>query len=445
MYVLAEKQLKFIDESIAKWNLAHGSVSCGKTVCSLVRFMQAANDCPDSQIWMVGHTSSTIYDNAVRLITDPKGPGVPDPLGIYRPFCSWRKGDRELWFTDSEGRLKKISTVGAKDAGAIGAIQGKSFSLVYCDEMTLYPDNIIDMIDTRLRNPHSMGFATMNPSYPTHKLKQWIDKAREGDPNYYELHFTLDDNPYLSQDYKNRIKNSLSGVFYKRNYLGEWCLAEGSIFDFFDRAIHVVPRPPRAADYWIVGVDYGTSNAFAALLIGVNCGRYTQDKPFWWVEKEYYWDHKRRGFQKSSSEFARDLKDWLEPYSIKAIYLDPSAATFRVDLQRLGMHPVNAENDVNDGIVKMISLLKGDPNSGQLLICSECVNLIREIEGYVWHPKCLEKGEDEPLKMNDHAVDALRYAVNTHKPQRFDYDAKTLGAQKDANQNWRHPNDFGFR
>jgi len=369
---------------------------------------------------------------------EPKGNNAPDPLSVFRPFCNWRKGDRELLFKD-----KIISTVGAKDSGAIGAIQGKTFSLAYCDEMTLYPESIIDMIDTRLRNHHSMGFATMNPSYPTHKIKTWIDKSVQGDKNYYQLHFTLDDNPYLDQSYKDRIKNSLSGVFYKRNYLGEWCLAEGAIFDFFERSLYVVKRPPKAADYWILGVDYGTNNAFAAVLIGVNSGRSTQSRPMMWAEKEYYWDSIKMQRQKTSSEFAREIKEWIEPYAIKSIYIDPSAANFKLDLQRLQLHPVNADNDVLNGIAKCTSLMK----EGSFFVCEDCPNLIREIEGYVWHPKCKEKGEDEPLKLNDHAIDAMRYALNTHIPSNFNQDEykKRQENQWKQQQNWKHPNEFGFR
>lgn len=439
--ILAPKQLEFILKSQARWNIAHGSVSSGKTVGSLFRFMQAVDQCPDSQIWMIGHTSSTIYDNAVRLIMESRGSGAPDPLSVFRPFCTWRKGDRELLFKD-----KTISTVGAKDSGAIGAIQGKTMSLAYCDEMTLYPDNIIDMIDTRLRNHHSMGFCTMNPSYPTHKIKKWIDKSIEGDPNYYQLHFSLDDNPFVDKEYRDRIKNSLSGVFYKRNYLGEWCLAEGAIFDFFDRAIYVVKRPPRAADYWIVGIDYGTNNAFAAVLVGVNCGMYDQSDVQMWAEKEYYWDHKVKGRQQTSSEFADDIKKWIEPYSVKSIYLDPSAAAFRLDLQRRGMHPVNADNNVDNGIIKVTSLMK----SGQLVICQECSNLIREVESYVWDPRCVDRGDDSPLKRDDHSIDALRYAINTHRPPKFNADSEKRKREEAMKQQqntsgWRHANDFGFR
>jgi PBSX family phage terminase large subunit len=447
MDILSPKQIKFISESTKKINLAHGSVRAGKTMAITFRVMQAVNDCPDSQIWFIGHTSSTIYDNVIRLILEKPPAGTPDPMCEFRKRSYWKKGDRELVFVDLQGRMKTISTVGATNAGAIGAIQGKTMSLVYCDEMTLYPPAIIEMILTRLSNPHSILFATMNPTYPSHILKTWIDKARAGDPDYYELQFYIEDNTFLGKDFIEMVKSSLSGVHYKRLYLGEWALADGAIFDFFDRSLHVVEKPPRCADYWVAGVDYGTSNAFAAILVGVHCGRQEQEAPIMWAEKEFYWDYKKRGYQKSSAEFAADMKTFLEPYSVKSIYLDPSAANFRLDLQRLGLHPVNADNDVNEGIIRTISLLKGSTRNGQLYVCSECKNLIREIESYVWHPKCLEKGEDEPLKVDDHAVDALRYALNTHKPSRFDNEEykRRFEMQQREREQWRHPNDFGFR
>ena len=67
---LAPKQLEFIINSTARWNLAHGSVRSGKTVGTLFRFMQAVENCPDSQIFMAGHTSDTIYQNAIRLLLE---------------------------------------------------------------------------------------------------------------------------------------------------------------------------------------------------------------------------------------------------------------------------------------------------------------------------------------------------------------------------------------
>lgn len=426
MELLSSKQIEFIKHSTAKVNLAHGSVRSGKTVGTLYAFMQAAAICPDSQIWMIGHTVSTIYDNAIRLLFEAPPPDTPDALAIFRPFCTWFKGDHELRFMD-----KIISTVGVNNTGAMGSIQGKTMSLVYCDEMSLYPDSIIDMISTRISLPHSKLIASMNPMQPTHKLKQWIDAGESGDPNYYSLHFTLEDNPFVEESYKQRIKDSLSGVFYKRNYLGLWCLAEGAIFDFFDPIYHVVRRAPRPAEYYIVGVDYGTANAFAAVLIGINTGISVQADPVIWVEREYYWDSKKQGRQKVNSEYAQDIKEWLGLTPVKGIYIDPSAASFKLEMQRKGFHLIDSKNEVTDGINKMTSLMK----EGTLKVCSECKNLIREIESYVWDPKSAEKGEDEPLKRDDHAVDALRYAVASHKISY--YDPNNGDDAKPSYRSWR--------
>src|SRR6185312_11411415 len=198
----SDKQLEFIDKSSKRWNLAHGPVSSGKTVGTLIRFLEACSDCPDSQIYMFGFSSSTIYENCIRLILE-----TPQ-FSIFKPFCTWLPGKGELKFKD-----KTITIIGAKDEGSIGRIQGKTISIAYCDEMTLYPDNIIDMIDTRLRLPYSIGFASMNPKHPTHKLKKWIDLAAEGHESYYALQFMIDDNPFLPADYKERLRQSLSGLF----------------------------------------------------------------------------------------------------------------------------------------------------------------------------------------------------------------------------------------
>ena len=397
---LAPRQLEFIFNSTRKWNIAHGSVRSGKTVCTLYRFMQAAWQCPDNQIFMVGHSADTIYNNAIRLLLES------EQLSIFRPFCTWYPGKRQLHF-----RNKTIQTLGAKNEGAVGHFQGLTMSLVYCDEMTLYPDSIIQMINSRLSLPYSMGFASMNPKHPTHILKKWIDAGLAGDKSIYSLHFSIDDNPYIPEEYKEFLRRTSSGIFYKRNYLGEWCLAEGAIFDFFDRTIHVVPRAPRAADYYIAGVDYGISNAFACLIIGVSTGVRNQIGKQMWVEREYYYDSKKTHKQKTNSEFADELEAFLDPYGVRMIYIDPSALAMKVEMRKRGMRVADADNDVENGIQKMTSEMA----KGNLLVCAGCKNLIEEIENYVWDDKKSREGVDAPVKKGDHAIDALRYCIQTHK------------------------------
>ncbi len=399
---LSPKQIEFIINSTARWNLAHGSVRSGKTVGTLFRFMQAVDQCPDSKIVIAGHTFDTAYRNIVRLLME-----APE-LSIFRPFCNW--SGKKLYFKD-----KVITVLGAKDEGAVGNFQGDTYSLVYCDEMTLYPQSIIEMINSRLSKSWSMGFAAMNPQHPTHILKSWIDRATQGDKTFYALHFVVDDNPFLPEAYKKNLRETTSGIFYKRNYLGIWCLAEGAIFDFFDRKVHVVRKPPRAAEYWIAGIDYGTINNFACILVGVSSGRYDQTGVCRWVEKEYVWDSKKMGRQKTNAEYAEDVLSFLEPYGVKNIYIDPSAAAFKLELRKRAFHPIDADNDVKNGIEFMTSQMQ----QGNLFVCSECTNTVREIESYVWDSKASEKGEDEPLKKDDHCLDAMRYAVYTHKVPKY--------------------------
>ncbi len=402
---LSPKQIEFIANSNTKYNLAHGSVRSGKTVGVLFRFMQAVAECPGEQIWMIGHTHDTIYHNCIRLLFDLS---PNNPLRIYAPLCAWMPGKSELKFMG-----KSINCLGARDERSIGPIQGKTFDLCYCNEMTLYPETVIQMISTRLSMPHSMLFADMNPVHPTHKCKEWINFSEAGDKNYYSMHWSIEDNPFLTEEYKAMQRQTLTGLFYRRNYLGEWCLAEGAIFDFFDKKIHVEKRPPRAADFWIAGIDYGASNAFACVIVGVYTPKYGNDDGKMWVEKEYFYDPKNQR-QKTNSEYARDLLRFFGEMPLRAVYIDPSAASFKAEMRGAGIHTVDADNDVLNGITLMTSLM----NEGTLSICQNCTNLVREIEGYSWDPRASAKGYDEPIKKDDHVVDATRYAIKSYMKNR---------------------------
>ncbi len=166
----------------------------------------------------------------------------------------------------------------------------------------------------------------------------------------------------------------------------------------------------------MASIDYGVSNAFACVLVGVSTGMLTQTGKRLWVEKEYYWDCKRQGRQKLNSELADDIQEFLEPYGVKGIYIDPSALSMKLELQRRGMHVIAANNDVYNGI----EMMTNEMAKGNLFVLSCCINLIREIQNYVWDTKKSKQGDDEPVKKGDHAVDALRYLILSHKVVTYD-------------------------
>ena len=93
----------------------------------------------------------------------------------------------------------------------------------------------------------------------------------------------------------------------------------------------------------------------------------------------------------------------------KQVIVDPSASALIVELRKNGFHVISANNTVRDGISDVQTLLR----KAKLLFCSNCVNTIGEFGIYSWDEKASEKGEDTPLKENDHAMDAIRYFVKT--------------------------------
>jgi PBSX family phage terminase large subunit len=385
--MLSHKQQKFIDESTAKINIAHGSVRGGKTFSTSVRFVELVIDCPNSEIIMIGNSFSTIKANVVDLLLN----------GPYRGYCTW--SDKKLIFGD-----KKIRVIGAHDEGSVRAIQGNTHSLAYVDELTTIPWGFVDMLTTRLSHPWSKMIATCNPNSPVHPVKEKLIDCN--DPKYcYSLHFEVDDNPTLTEEYKNDLRTKYSGLFYKRYILGEWVAAEGAIYSDFSRKTHVLDRPPHYSDNYFCGVDYGINNAFAAVLIGQN----NTYSPHLWVEKELYWDSAKTFRQKLNSELADDLQQFLDGYNVRGIYLDPSAESFEVELKRRHMRVIQAKNDVYPGITFMANLIANH----ELKIVKDCPNTIAEMEMYVWDSKKSARGIEEPVKKRDHCMDALRYGVFT--------------------------------
>jgi PBSX family phage terminase large subunit len=198
-----------------------------------------------------------------------------------------------------------------------------------------------------------------------------------------------------------------TGLWYKRFIEGKWVVAQGAVYDFFDEEIHVIPYARSEATYYIVGVDYGIVNPTCFVLLGYNAGSY----PNMWIEKEYCHDSRKTERQKSDYDYTLDLIDFIDGLPVDAIYVDPSASSFKLELRRNGVNNVrDAVNDVVPGIRFVSKLL----TNGTLKICSSCTGLIKEFSNYLWDSKATEKGFEKPIKRSDHFLDATRYSVVSH-------------------------------
>lgn len=377
-------------------NLLEGSVSSGKTWISLVLWafwVKTMPDDPDCLYLMSARSITTLKRNCLLLLQSLVGEDN------FRFSVNAKEG----WLFGHHILLE-----GANDSQAEAKIRGLTLQGAYCDEITKLPKDFFDMLLSRLRKPGAKLFGTTNPDAPSHWLKtDFID--RQGDIDILVEKFVIDDNTTLPKEYVENIKKEYTGVFYERFILGMWVLAEGLIYPMYREAIEDPPKDEEPSEYCL-SVDYGTQNAFAALLWG------KFDKT-WYAIDEYYYSGRDSGIQKTDEEYATDLDQWLaniEPGQPLKVIIDPSAASFIAVLRqrRIGKaaaHRYNvqqADNAVIDGIRETATAMQ----QGYIRFASWLKNWRQEVEGYVWDEKAQE---DAPVKERDHAQDAVRYFVKT--------------------------------
>lgn len=296
---------------------------------------------------------------------------------------------------------------GANNEASQDILQGLTAAGAYLDEAALFPRSFVDQTIGRCSaetdGNGAKVFFNCNPAGPYHWFKtEFIDKAKE--KLILVLHFTMDDNLSLSEKVKERFRRMFSGVFFKRYILGLWVLAEGVIYDMFRDDPHVVSKLPTFQRYF-VGCDYGTSNPTVFLLIGEH-EEFPEKK--YYVIREYYFDSRKEGYQKTDEEYSKDLQEFIKDVQPSVILVDPSAASFIAQLRKDGVTGIReADNDVLPGISNVSNML----SNLKLFIYNKCLNLIREFGSYVWDAKAQDRGEDKPVKQFDHAMDALRYVI----------------------------------
>lgn len=401
--------------------IADGAIRSGKTVSMSLSFVMWAMSTFNGQNFaMCGKTIGSFRRNVLfwlKLMLKSREYSVTDRRADNLIII--RKGDTENYFY----------IFGGKDERSQDLIQGITLAGVFFDEVALMPESFVNQATGRCSVEGSKFWFNCNPDGPYHWFKvNWIDKStgylgkerveqirkkaaeEEKDPGLKEilyLHFTMDDNLSLSEEIKARYRSMYIGVFFKRYILGLWAAAEGVIYDMFDPEKHV----KNIKEFFqilvngnrYVSCDYGTQNATVFLLWnkGID-GK-------WYCIREYYYSGRDKGKQKTDAEYADDLKKWLDGTRIKAMIVDPSAASFIAELRKRGYKVIKANNDVLDGI-RLVGMLL---NLEMLIFSSSCTETIKEFASYIWDEKAAEHGEDKPVKQHDHGCDAVRYFVST--------------------------------
>lgn len=387
--ILSPKQELSYVEATAPFNIWVGAISSGKTHISIKKLIERLRNGPQGDVLITGVSRTTIQHNVLSLLYPALGFPLPSPKAMHAKLYG-----KDVYFK------------GVHDSGAVKDIQGCTLALAYCDEVVNMPQNVWNMLIGRLRVPGAQLLGTCNPEGPSHWFKKEIlDYSEDKDVKYWN--FLMEDNPSLTKEYIDRMKRMYTGMWYKRYILGEWAVAHGLIYDCFDHE-NIYEHPQEAPNYYIVGVDYGTSNATAAVLCGVRPNRWPQIT----VEAEYYYDSVKQGRQKTDDELARDIKNFVSYRNISAVYVDPSAASLKLELQRRELPVLDAKNDVIPGIRVTSKFIAGK----NIVIQKGCKTLIEVLQSYSWDPVAADRGEDRPLKKFEHIADALRYCIYSAFP-----------------------------
>ncbi|MBP3250463.1 MAG: PBSX family phage terminase large subunit [Ruminococcus sp.] len=369
--------------------ICDGAVRSGKTLALSLGFvLWAAASFDKAAFALCGKTVTALRRNVIA----PLMPLLRD-MGIQ---CS-EKVSRSYFDVSLAGRSNRFYLFGGRDEGSAALIQGMTLSGVFFDEVVLMPRSFVEQALARCSVSGSRMWFCCNPENPGHWFyREWIKKAEEKNALY--LHFTMDDNPSLSERVKSRYERLYSGAFYDRFVLGKWAASEGVVYPMFSPEKHVFSGE-KQCERFVISCDYGTVNPSSFGLWGLSSG-------VWYRLREYYYSSKREGTLRTDEEHYAALEELAGGHEIEKVIVDPSAASFIECIRRHGKFRVaKADNDVITGIRRVSAALK----EGRLMFHESCGDIIREFSLYRWSEK---SGADVPVKENDHAMDDLRYFVS---------------------------------
>ena len=378
--------------------LADGAIRSGKTVSMILSFLLwSLSTFHDRDFIIAGVTGGALRRNVLAPMFR-----ILETYGIP---CDWKRTEAKLLIGSNTYHL-----FGADKDNAQDKLQGMTAAGAYADEAALFPRSFVDQMIGRCSVTGSRIFMNCNPNGAYHYIKtDFIDHA--GEIGLYRLHFTMDDNLTLSPEIRESYARQFQGVFYRQYILGEWVSAEGAVYPMWDDGANTYTEedPEMYGDMRrFVAVDYGTVNPCVFLDV-------RDDGKTFWVTREYYWDSAGRRRQKTDAEYADDLLAFLDGDRNVQVIVDPSAASFKAELRNRGVRVLDARNEVREGIATTAVLIG---NRQVRVERTRCPGLLKEVHDYVWDDKAALRGEEKPLKVRDHAMDALRYLCHT-KTDRF--------------------------
>lgn len=357
----------------------------------------------------------TVYKEMLRGI---------NRLGINKNRFEITKSPMEITYKKYGTTMYFAGSDGIDDTKGI-IDEDNPIKLVVLDELTEFFDDgegedELSNIEATFVRGNKGGFQMVYlynpPKNPNAPINKWCAKMEKRSDTVH-IHTDYRDVPaeWLGEDLIKSAEAMLEvdEKMYRWIWLGQSVGVDELIYYMFSGS-HV--REPEA-DYYntvVIGSDYGQQNATTFQAFGINLDERRLEGI-----AEYWHSGRDTGKQKTPSEYADDLvemiKEIYERYGTENfyVYIDPSAKGLQEEIKRrvrdlpVRVHVKDAENDVKLGISRVQKLL-----AYRILSISPRQKNAREEFGvYEYDKKSIERGEEKPVKVNDHGMDAIRYAV----------------------------------
>ncbi len=387
--------------------IADGSIRSGKTTVMSFSFVMWAMETFDQENFaLCGKTIQSLNRNVIKQLKK---------ILLSRGYLIDEHRSESYITIKSNGVSNDFYLFGGKDEGSQDLIQGITLAGIFLDEIALMPKSFVDQATGRCSVSGSKMWFNCNPKGPEHYIKiDWIDNISA--LNFIRIHFTMRDNPSLSEEIIRRYENMYSGVFYDRFILGLWVVASGIIFRYFaeNNEPYLVDEKEIADCTFskvVIGIDFGGNGSmttFSAM------GYIDGYKEFRLLEEDGLSITEDIDTKRICDRFIEFYKMNLKKYGrVDWIFPDAASPTLinslRTAARESGLRWQNIKgcrkNEISERPKTVDMLL----TTGRLKIARHCTETRKAIGSLVWDEKKPNIPEDKNIGNCNDRWDAFCY------------------------------------
>jgi len=381
-----------------KYVLYSGAFGAGKTLLLSHIIITTCMNFPKTLFFVGSQTVPMLRDTVVRTVLEE--------IDLYQDKLDEAKIDLKIekawrpstmsykFYNDAEILFRSCD-----EPSKFKSLNLDAFAL---DEPVDIDEQVFLMLQGRLRANHCGHRFGVMAGNPAGKMN-WVYQRFFDHPtdDYYRVHTKTKDNTFLPSDYIRSMYEAYDYEYARRYLEGEWGSFVGQVYRDFNMDKHVGDYKDKKYKYYIGGYDDGYRNPACFLTIGID----SDNKVY--ILNEYYVK------EKTTPQIVDHIASLDYKYRFHKIFADPSATNFIQTAKHEKLRVVEADNDIDKGISKCKAFFANDI----IYIDKSCKNLIKEVESYAYDKdRLLANLSEKPRKIDDHAVDAMRYAFTEHNP-----------------------------